>query len=226
MTHTTHLRIAAAGLVIGPVLFTTGDLLRRIVEPSGSFSDVQLVRAVEQQPGTWAAAGLLAVLAAVFFLPGVIGLLLTAQGRGSRTTVVGAAMVGVGLVASVGHAVGYYGAIATYASAPRLSAAAITSLGRAGDSLVIVCCIALFMIGMMLGTIVLLVGLRRAHRVPIWSVVAGVVFVVCGGTGGVAAGVLGILASVAAFLPAAAALVGTTDAGSRERVTAEVASGS
>jgi hypothetical protein len=61
---------------------------------------------------------------------------------------------------------------------------------------------------MMLGSIVLFVGLRRARRVPVWSVVAAVVFVAAGSTNGVAAGVLGIVAALAAFVPAARTLMG------------------
>lgn len=211
MTNSTHLRIAAAGLVIGPVLFTTADLFRRMVEPVSAFSDKQLADAVGQRPGLWAAAGLLSVLASVFFLPGVAALFLTARGRGARVTATGAAMVGIGLLASVGHAVGYFGPFSTYAEA-HASAATITSLESVGSGPMVVLCIVLFMIGMMLGSIVLLAGLRRARRVPVWSVVAVVVFVACGSTGGVVPGVLGILAALAAFVPAARSLnAGSSD---------------
>jgi hypothetical protein len=191
--------------VIGPLLFTTGDLFRRIVEPSGTFSDKQLADAVAEQPGLWAAAALLSVLAAVFFLPGVVALFATSRGRGAGTTSSGAAMVGIGLVASVGHAVGYYGPFARYADS-RASAATITSIEGAGGDPTIVLCIVLFMVGMMLGSIVLLVGLRRARRVPIWAVIAVAVFVASGSTGGVASGALGMVAALAAFVPAARAL--------------------
>jgi hypothetical protein len=63
----------------------------------------------------------------------------------------------------------------------------------------------------MLGTLVLFVGLRRARRVPIWAVLAALVFVVCGSSSGAAAGVLGVLAALAAFVPAARALVTATE---------------
>lgn len=206
MTNSTQLRIAAAGLVLGPLLFTTGDLLRRLVEPAGAFTDVQLAHAVSDRPGMWAAAGLLSVLAALCFVPGVFGLLAAASGRGARVTAVGASMVGVGMVASVGHAVGYYGPFARFADSGA-SAGTITSFFAAGGDPSTALCIVLFMVGMMLGSIVLLVGLRRARRVPVWAVVAAVVFVVSGSSGGVVPGVLGIVAALAAFVPAARSLI-------------------
>lgn len=205
MTNSIQIRIAQAGLVAGPLMFTIGDLLRRIVEPSGTFSDRQLADAVADRPGLWAAAALLSVLAAIFFLPGVVALFVTARERGGRTTAIGAAMLGVGLVASVGHAVGYYGPFARYADSGA-SAATIESIEGAGGDPTTALCIVLFMIGMMLGSIVLLIGLRRARRVPIWSVVAVVVFVASGSTAGVGTGLLGVVAALVAFAPAARAL--------------------
>lgn len=205
MTNSTQLRIAAAGLVIGPLLFTIGDLIRRIVEPSGTFSDKELADAVADRPGLWAAAALLSILAAIVSLPGVAALFATARGRGVGLTSSGAAMLGIGLVASVGHAVGYYGPFARYADSGA-SAATITSIEGADGDPTMVLCIALFMVGLMLGSIVLLIGLRRARRVPVWAVVAAVVFVASGSTGGVGPGVAGIVAALAAFGPAARAL--------------------
>jgi hypothetical protein len=59
---------------------------------------------------------------------------------------------------------------------------------------------------MMLGSIVLFVGLRRARRVPLWAVISAVVFVAAGSSGGVVAGVVGVLAAGVAFGAAAGSL--------------------
>ncbi len=127
MTNSLQLRIAAAGLVIGPLLFSIGDPFRRIVEPSGTFSDKQLSDAVAHRPSLWAAAALLNVLASIFFLPGVLALFATARGRGIGMTATGAAMLGIGLVASVGHTVGYSSALTPRRSSPQPGRHAPTS---------------------------------------------------------------------------------------------------
>lgn len=203
MTNSTHARVAAAGLVLGPLLFTIGDLLRRLVD-SGATSATAITHAVGQHDGLWLGAGLLEVVGAFLFIPGVVGLIVAASGRGARITTVGAVMLGVGMIASVGHAVAYYSIYALYAKA-QIVGPELDALDHASEPLVGVL-IALFIIGMTFGPIVLLVGLRRAHRVPIWSVVAAVAFVVLAETGSVGGGILLIVVGLATFVPAARSL--------------------
>ena len=207
MTRHAFLRIAAVGLFAGPLLFTLGDLLRRLVEPSGSPSATEITGAVSDHPTAWLSAGLLSVLAAPLLVAGVAGLVVDARARGRRTTLVGAAMVMVGGFASIGHAVAFYTPYALYSRAGTPDVA-MRALDVASEGYpLLVALIALFIVGMMLGSVVVLVGLRRAGRVPVWSVIAGVLFVAAGSSPGVAAGVVGIVAAVAAFGPAARSLV-------------------
>lgn len=205
MTNSSSARIAAAGLVAGPLLFTASDLLRRLVQPTdGSASDV--AAAVGQHPGLWLAAGLLAVGAPFFLVAGMLGLIAEARGRGARVTVIGAVLVAVGAIASVGHAVAFYSPYALYglAGTPADAARALDAASEAYPLLIVV--IVLFLAGMTLGPLVLFLGLRRAHRVPIWSLVASLVFVACGSTDGIAPGVVGVAAALLAFVPAARSL--------------------
>lgn len=212
MTNSTHTRFAAAGLVAGPLLFTLGDLLRRLVEPSGTPSATAVTAAVGSHDGTWLVAGLLSVAAAFCLVPGAWGLLTCAGGRGARTTTVGALMVGAGALALVGHTVAFYAPYALSARA-HTSASELTALDHASESYpLLVALIVLFIVGMALGPVVLLAGLRRARRVPVWAVVAAVVFAASGSTGGVGAGVLGIVAALATFLPAARSMIVAGDA--------------
>ncbi len=210
MTNSTHIRIAAAGLVLGALFFTLGDLLRRLVEPSGTPSPTAITDAVGAHPGAWLAAGLLSVAAAFCFVPGVAGLIATARGRGARATTIGAVLVGAGSLASVGHAVAFYSPYALFDQAGT-TGPDLEAIDRASESYpLLIVLIVLFVVGMMIGSIVLLVGLRRARRVPVWAVVAAVVFVACGSSGGVPAGVVGLVAALAAFVPAALSMARTT----------------
>lgn len=206
MTQTVRARTAALLLVLGPLAFTLGDLLRRLVVPSGTPSAVDITRGVDQHSGTWLTAGLLAIAAAICLVPGVLALIPVAPARGSRTTTIGAIMVFVGAMASVGHAVAFYSPYALFAKANTRNTE-LAGLDKASESYpLLVVLIVLFVLGMMLGTIVLFVGLRRAGHVPIWSVVAAVVFVACGSTSGIVPGIVGIAAAMAAFVPVARSL--------------------
>jgi hypothetical protein len=199
-------RVCAVGLLVGPLMFTIGDVLRRVVDQDAGSSAAGITDAVSDKPGAWLAAALLSALAPVAFLPGVAALVATARGRGSVTTLVGGCLLGLGLLASVGHAVAFYAPYALYDRAGT-SDAALKALDSESESYpLLVLLIVLFIAGLVLGTIVLLVGLRMAGRVPVWAVVAGVVFAVAGGSGGVALGIVGVVAALVAFVPAARSL--------------------
>jgi hypothetical protein len=207
MTNSLQLRIAATGLVLGALCFALGDTLRRVVDSSTSSTAVDLAASVHDRPGVWLAAGLLSAFAPLFFLPGVLALVATTRGRGSRVVAIGGGLVGLGLIASVGHAVAFYAPPALSEDAGT-SASAITALDKASEGYpLLVALIVAFIAGMTLGVLVLLIGLRRAGRIPVWSVIAGLVFAVAGSSGGVALGLLGVVAALAAFVPAARALV-------------------
>jgi hypothetical protein len=224
MTTSTRTRIAAALLVAGSLAFTLGDLLRRLVEPAGSPDPVDITRAVGQHHAAWLSAGLLAVVAGLCLAPAALALVPTAgsrRSRGARATMIGAVMTAIGAMASIGHAVAFYAPYALFAQA-RTERADVTAIDAASESWpLLTVLIALFIVGMMLGPIVLLGGLRRARRVPVWSVVAAVVFAACGSAGSAAAGVLGTAAALAAFVPAARAVLRGETATADDRPTPE-----
>lgn len=207
MTNSTLLRFSATGLLVGTLLLSLGDLLRRTVDSSAGSSPTALAASVHDHPGVWLTAGILSALAPVFFIPGVCALVATTRGRGSRVVAVGGSLAVLGLVASVGHAVAYYAPFALYGRAGT-DAATIKALDDASESYpMLVALIVAFIVGISIGMITLLVGLRRARRVPVWAPIAAVVFAVAGSSGGVAMGVLGTVAALAAFVPAARSLV-------------------
>ena len=211
MTTPHHTRFAAFGLVAGALCFSIGDTLRRVVDASTSSSAVDLAAAVQDHGGVWLAAGVLSVLAPVFFLPGVYAATLAVRGRGSRVVSIGGALLGVGLLASIGHAVAFYSPPALSARAGS-DAATVSALDTASESYpLLVALILVFIVGMTIGVIVWLIGLRRARRIPVWAVVAGIVFAVAGSSGGVVMGLVGALAALAAFGPIARSLLNATD---------------
>lgn len=207
MTTSTRSRISAILLITGILAFSVGDLVRRLIEPDGAPDGVAITGAVDQHPVAWLAAGLLALIAGICLTPSAIAFISGPGRRGSRTTTWGAAMIAIGAMASLGHAVAFYSPYALFAAAGT-DDSQIRAIDHASEaSALLIVLIVTFILGMMLGSIILLVGLRRARRVPIWSVIAAVVFVACGSTAGVAAGAVGILAALGAFIPAARALV-------------------
>jgi hypothetical protein len=209
MTISPSTRISGAGLALGVLAFSGGDLLRRLVEPATP-TLASTTSAVAGHPGTWLAAGLLELLSALLLVVGAAGVVALARHRGRTLTAVGATLLGVGAIASTGHTIGYYGTYAAYADSG-LDAATLSKLDGTTDALGGVA-IALFMIGLLLGPIVLTAGLRRAGAVPVWVPVLAVVFVVAGAVSGVAAGLVGLLAGLASLGYVGLRMVRDTDA--------------
>ncbi|HET8614970.1 MAG TPA: hypothetical protein VFL94_05535 [Actinomycetales bacterium] len=189
-------RAGGPALALGVLAFSGGDLLRRVVEPT-SPSVATTTAAVRAQAGTWFAAGALELLSALLLVAGAIAVVRLAPARGRTLTVVGATLLGIGGIASTGHTIGYYGTYAAYADSG-LDTTALAAMNETTDALGGIT-IALFMLGMLLGPVLLTTGLRRAGVVPIWIPVLAVVFVVAGAVSGVAAGLIGLLAGLVAF---------------------------
>ena len=78
-------------------------------------STTQVVAAVQQHPGLWLAAALSSVAGSALVLPGLLALTTRITGRRSWLTTLGGYLFAVGWVASVAHAVGFFGLYALYA---------------------------------------------------------------------------------------------------------------
>jgi hypothetical protein len=207
MTTTTRSRIGAAALVAGALLFSLGDVLRRAVEPAGAASAAATTAAVASHQAAWTAAASLQVLSAFFLVAGACTAFGSTRGRGARTTDIGACLVGAGAIASVGHAVAFYTPYSLFARAGTPEAA-LTAIDDASERLPVLALLVLtFMVGLMVGTLVLAVGTWRARRAPAWVLVPAVAFVAAGATSGTAAGLVGLVAAVVTFGLVARAIV-------------------
>ncbi len=202
-------RTTALALLVGAIAFAAGDLGRRLVLPDDEVTGIpDMVRRVQAHSGLRLALGLAVTLGSLAMLPGILRILHHPQftasigdpaTRGRRTIRVGAFLVALGLVASVAHALAFYGmaAIDGTSGAPM---SAVTAMEDASNSYpLFVLVIIAFIAGMTLGPIVLTWGLRRARLLPIWVPVAAVVFAVTGTVGGLPAGIVGLASAVVTF---------------------------
>jgi hypothetical protein len=193
-----QLRFAAAGLALGAIAFGAGDLVRRMVEPAKT-DTASMTTAVHDHAGAWTLAGLLAVASALLLLAGVAAAGRSVTGRGAALTVLGSGLTVAGLLGSLIHTAGYYGFYGVYAKSGA-DAGAIHAIDSASGSYPLFGVgIGLFMVGMLLGPILLTIGLRRAGVVPVWVPIAAVVFAVSSSVNGAAAGVVGLIAALLTF---------------------------
>jgi len=193
-----QLRLAAAGLALGAIAFGAGDVVRRMVQPANT-DTASMTAAVHHHAGAWTLAGLLAVASAILLLAGVAAAGRSVAGRGATLTTVGSALVVVGLLGSLIHAAGFYGFYGVYAKSGADAGAIHTIDSASGSYPLFGVGIGLFMVGMLLGPILLTIGLRRAGAVPVWVPIAAIVFAVSSSVNGVAAGVVGLVAALLTF---------------------------
>lgn len=205
--------LTAGALLVGAIAFAAGDLGRRLVLPDDQVTGIpDMVHRVEAHSGAWLVLGLAVVLGSVAMMPGILAVLRLrsgladagpdsepASGRGGRTILVGGVLTFLGLVASVAHALAFYG-MAAIDGTSGASMDAVQAMEDASNRYpLFVLIIIVFIAGMTLGPIVLAWGLRRAGAVPIWVPVAALVFAVTGTLSGTIAGVVGLLAAVVTF---------------------------
>ena len=203
-------RAQGAALLLGPLLFALADLLRRLVVPSNGSDVLADVRHVHDHSGLWQLAALLAAASVFVLIPSLGAVVGLASDRGLALTRAGSLLLGAGLLASIGHMTAYFGLEGLYDKA-ELDPAAITRIDKpSGAYGPLVGFIPVFIVGMFLGLLLLMIGLRRARVVPIWTVVTALAAIVTGSTGGLAAGVVGLAAWVATFTPVALAVMRTT----------------
>jgi hypothetical protein len=191
----------ATVVAAGAVAFGVGDLLRRLVDV-GADSPVELASAVTAHRGLWLAAACCALLGAALLVPGLLAFPGRVAGRGSMLVRAGSGLFALGLLGSVGHTVAYFGLAGIYADAD-VDAATLKTLDSASESSpLLLGLIVVFVLGLVVGQLLLVVGLRRAALVPLWAVAAALVDIAAGNSGGVPAGVVGLLgwAAVGALL--------------------------
>ena len=117
--------------------------------------------------------------------------------RGRLPRRLGGALFAAGLVASVGHAVAYFGLNAVFGDTSGLSAAQVRALDHASEQQpFLIAFIAVFVVGMLLGQLVWVVGLWRSGAASVWLLPFALVDGVAAASGGVAAGLVGLAAWV------------------------------
>jgi len=97
-----------------------------------------------------------APLGSLVALPGVLALTWVVRGRGRRTTAVGVGLVGLGLVASVAHALAFYGMAAIDGTShASIDARSPPWRTRPNEHPLFVVAIVAFILGLTMGPIVL-----------------------------------------------------------------------
>lgn len=194
------------GLILGPLSLAAATVLQWVAQQRQGTDGLEELIASER--GLWLSIVFISVFGPIAWLAGLPAVLclVPEAARGRRLTWVGTALLGLGLVAGVGHLALYFG-LQTMLADARPGAAALTAMSAAADveplSTVL---LVLFLGAFSVGPILLTVGLRRARAVAVWVPVAAIVMTVAGFAGGMPAGIVQLALLLAVFGAIIAAL--------------------
>jgi hypothetical protein len=160
--------LAGLCLIAAPLALGAAELIRISVEGDAQATRDQFDQ-VAASPGAWQVATVLNMLGVVLFVPAVLGLLHLLHHRGAVLGHIGGGLLLIGFLGLAAHNAGYYGMLGV-ASAPGIDREQMVRFWQAAGGVPgNIVSLLMFLIGYLLGMVVLGVGLFRARVVPRWT---------------------------------------------------------
>jgi hypothetical protein len=191
--------LAAIGLIAGPLLLAISG----IVDPAWEDDSAAYLAEVADNKGAYIAAGAIATLGTLLFIAGMLGVMRLMRRRGVTLGQVAAGLMLLGLI-GLTPALAFNGMDVVLAEADNRDAAVAIYDAVEESAAVIVYWVSAFMVGIVLGSILLAVALFRRRIVPIWSPLLLILAIVVGFFGeNAVVSALSFLVLGAAFYPLA-----------------------
>jgi hypothetical protein len=169
--------LAGLCLITVPLALGAAELIRISVEGDAQGTRDQFDQ-VAASPGAWRVATVLNMLGIVLFVPAVLGLLHLLHHRGAVLGHIGGGLFLIGLLGFAAHNAGYYGTLGAV-SAPRIDQEQMIRFWQASETVPgNLVWLLMFLIGYVLGMVLLGVGLFWARVVPRWTAALIVLYVV------------------------------------------------
>lgn len=169
--------LAGLCLITAPLALGAAELLRISVEGDAQGTRDQFEN-IAASPGAWQVATVLNMLGIVLFVPAVLGLLHLLHHRGAVLGHIGGGLFLIGLLGFAAHNAGYYGTLGAV-SAPGIDQEQMIRFWQASETVPgNLVWLLMFLIGYVLGMVLLGVGLFWARVVPRWTAALIVLYVV------------------------------------------------
>ncbi|WP_153394152.1 hypothetical protein [Ornithinicoccus halotolerans] len=166
--------VAGLSLIIAPVALAVGEIVRLGVF-GGASGERELLAAVAADPGLWQLQTVINMVSVILFVPAVWGMIHLARGRSPVVAHVGGTLAMVGVLGAAGHNVfGNVltgGMVAVENGVPAMETLGVEMEQTPGFLLVLL----MFIVGFVLGFIVLAVALYRSRtvgRLPAAAIIA------------------------------------------------------
>jgi len=169
--------LAGLCLITAPLALGAADLIRISVEGDAQGTRDQFDN-IAASPSAWQVTTVLNMLGIVLFVPAVLGLLHLLHHRGAVLGHIGGGLLLIGLLGFAAHNAGYYGTLGAV-SAPGIDQEQMIRFWQAAETVPgNLVSLLMFLIGYVLGMVLLGVGLFWARVVPRWTAALIVLYVV------------------------------------------------
>jgi hypothetical protein len=167
--------LAAIGLLLGPLLLA----LSSILDPAWDDDAATYLAEVADNKGAYIAAGAIGTIGTLLFIPGMLGVMRLMRRRGVTLGQVAAGLLTFGLI-GLTPLLAFNGLDVVLAEASNRDAAVAIYEDIEDSAAVTIYWVSFFMVGIVLGSILLAVALFRRRIVPIWSPILLIVAIVVG----------------------------------------------
>ena len=167
--------LAAIALVVGPLLLAISSLL----DPAWDDDAATYLAEVADNEGAYVAAGAFGTVGSLFFVVGMLGVMRLMRRRGLTLGQVAAGLLVFGMI-GLTPILAFNGFDVVLADADNRDAAVAIYEDVEESAAVTIYWVSFFMIGIVLGSILLAVALFRRRIVPIWSPILLILAIVVG----------------------------------------------
>lgn len=161
--------VAGLCLIVAPLVLGIGEVIRLAIQGSSAGGSEEHLATVAANLGLWQTMTIINMISVILFVPAVLGILHLLRRRGAVLGHVGGALALVGLLGAAGHNVFANvldGAMASLEGArPQMIQLAQQIEGTSSFLFVLL----MFIVGFVLGNILLAIGIYRARVAPRWA---------------------------------------------------------
>lgn len=166
--------VAGLCLIAAPLAMLASEVSLHLVTPENPLDTGQQLAIIAENPGTWQIGVLLGLLAAILFVPAILGMIHLVRGRGVVLGHIGGGLALIGVLGYAGHQalLFSYGEMAKAGTALGLDLGLMVKITERMEESIVGAIIVLLMwlLSLFLGLILVSAGLYRARFVPIWVV--------------------------------------------------------
>ncbi len=160
--------LAGVCLILAPLAFGGSDVIRLSIE-GGAEEGAEQLAAIAASPGLWQVAAILGMAGVILFVPAILGLMHLLRERSTVLSHIGGGLALIGFLGWAAHNTRYYGFMGAASTSEIERSEMVRFIGHWQTSLDTIVNVLMFLVGSLLGMLLLSIGLYRARVTHRWA---------------------------------------------------------